>query len=265
MQLEFGYGSGVQTVELPQENLLGVLHAALIEHERRGPDAVSWALAHPIGSAPLHQLARPGQRIAIVTSDITRPLPSYQILPGRFHAAGHPGANYRLMVSPLACAGRLDGNPVREDLEEAAAICGVDFIVNVVLDEHKQIVYAVAGDVTLAHRAGCAYLDRMYRRPIPEKADIVLVSQGGAPKDANLYQTQKALDNAKHAVKDGGTIILIGACSEGLGSKTLHCRICRAQAPITAGHNKLKSSRSQMRPAAFSDNMQVQAQTLRPM
>lgn len=208
MQLEFGYGSGVQTVELPQENLLGVLHAALIEHERRGPDAVSWA---------------------------------------------------------LACAGRLDGNPVREDLEEAAAICGVDFIVNVVLDERKQIVYAVAGDVTLAHRAGCAYLDRMYRCPIPEKADIVLVSQGGAPKDANLYQTQKALDNAKHAVKDGGTIILIGACPEGLGSKTLHCRICRTQAPITAGHNKLKSSRSQMRPAAFSDNMQVQAQTLRPM
>ena len=321
MQLEFGYGNGVQTVELPQENLLGVLHAAPIEHERRGTDAVSWALAHPIGSAPLHQLARPGQRITIVTSDITRPLPSYQILPGvldelyragvrpeditvvlalgshrrhtpeevihlvgrecyetvrcvdsdaadcihlgdtahgtpvditravaeadfriclgniEFHYfAGYSGgakaimpgvstplaiqANHRLMVSPLACAGRLDGNPVREDLEEAAAICGVDFIVNVVLDEHKQIVYAVAGDVTRAHRAGCAYLDRMYRCPIPEKADIVLVSQGGAPKDANLYQTQKALDNAKHAVKDGGTIILIGACPEGLGSKT---------------------------------------------
>ena len=82
MQLEFGYGNGVQTVELPQENLLSVLHAAPIGHERRGPDAVSWALAHPIGSAPLHALARPGQRIAIVTSDITRPLPSYQILPG---------------------------------------------------------------------------------------------------------------------------------------------------------------------------------------
>ena len=44
MQLEFGYGKGVQTVELPQESLLGVLHAAPIEHERRGPDAVSWAL-----------------------------------------------------------------------------------------------------------------------------------------------------------------------------------------------------------------------------
>jgi nickel-dependent lactate racemase len=127
--------------------------------------------------------------------------------------------NHRMMTSQAACAGKLTGNPIREDIEEAGNICGIDFIVNVVLDEHKNIVHAVAGDVTKAHRAGCAYLDQMYRKPIAQKADIVLVSQGGAPKDANLYQTQKALDNAKHAVKDGGTIILIGACGEGLGSK----------------------------------------------
>ncbi|MBO4383621.1 MAG: transcriptional regulator, partial [Clostridia bacterium] len=54
--------------------------------------------------------------------------------------------------------------------------------------------------------------------PIPRRADIVLVSPGGAPRDATLYQTQKALENAGHAVADGGTIILIGACTEGLGS-----------------------------------------------
>ena len=51
------------------------------------------------------------------------------------------------------------------------------------------------------------------------RADIVVVSQGGAPKDLNLYQTQKALDNAKHAIKKGGTIILVGSCREGLGEK----------------------------------------------
>ena len=127
-------------------------------------------------------------------------------------------SNHRMMVSELACAGNLDTNPLRQDIEEAGRICGVDYIVNVVLDEHRKIVYAVAGDAVLAHREGCRYLDRMYRKPIAERADIVLVSQGGAPKDANLYQTQKALDNAKHAVKKGGTIILIGACPEGLGS-----------------------------------------------
>ena len=55
---------------------------------------------------------------------------------------------------------------------------------------------------------------------IPDRADIVIVSQGGAPKDLNLYQTQKALDNAKHAVKKGGTVILVGSCREGYGEKT---------------------------------------------
>ena len=55
---------------------------------------------------------------------------------------------------------------------------GIDYIVNVVLDEHKHIVYAVAGDSVEAHRLGCAYLDKMYRAEIPERADIVLVSQG---------------------------------------------------------------------------------------
>jgi nickel-dependent lactate racemase len=127
--------------------------------------------------------------------------------------------NHRMMVSANACAGKLEGNPVRADIEEAGEICGIDYIVNAVLDEHKKIVFAVAGDVTEAHRVGCAYLDQMYRKKLPQQADIVLVSQGGAPKDANLYQVQKALDNAKHAVRDGGTIILIGACPEGLGSK----------------------------------------------
>ena len=60
---------------------------------------------------------------------------------------------------------------------------------------------AAAGDAVKAHREACRFLDRIYRKEIPERADIVLVSQGGAPKDLNLYRDTKALDNAKHAVK----------------------------------------------------------------
>ena len=140
-------------------------------------------------------------------------------------------ANHTMMIHPDAHAGKLEGNPLREDIEEAGAICGIDYIVNVVLDEHKQIIHAVAGDVTQAHRSGCAFLDRLYRKELKEKADIVLVSQGGAPKDLNLYQTQKALDNAKHAVKDGGIIILVGSCKEGLGEKTFGQWIREAKEP----------------------------------
>ncbi|HCK88607.1 MAG TPA: nickel-dependent lactate racemase, partial [Erysipelotrichaceae bacterium] len=127
-------------------------------------------------------------------------------------------ANHSMMVEDAACAGNLNNNPVRDDLEEMTKYLSVDFILNVVLDEHKHIVKGFAGDNQKAHRDACAYLDRFYRRPIDERADIVVVSQGGTPKDLNLYQTQKALDNAKYAVRDGGTIIVCGSCREGFGN-----------------------------------------------
>ena len=139
--------------------------------------------------------------------------------------------NHSMMIDEKACAGRIDGNPIRKDIEESETFCHLGFIVNPVLDEHKHIVYCVAGDVTEAHRAGCRYLDKMYRKPLKRRADIVIVSQGGAPKDANLYQTQKALDNSKYAVRDGGTIIVIGACNEGLGSAKFEEWLTTANTP----------------------------------
>lgn len=140
-------------------------------------------------------------------------------------------ANHRMMVNPGACAGQLEGNPLRMDIEEGAAICGIDFILNVVLDERKRIVCAVAGDSVLAHREGCRFLDRFYLKEIPSRADIVLVSQGGSPKDINLYQTQKALDNARHAVVKGGVIILIGSCREGFGENVFERWMLGAASP----------------------------------
>ena len=367
MKIEFGYGKEIQAVEVPDENLVDVLVSNPVEHERRGADAVKYALENPIGTARLRDIVAAkaagfsgesrdagfsgeskaasggagspadegtGRRpqVVIVTSDISRPLPSYDVLPsvldelyeagcrpeditviialgshrsnteeehrrlvgdrcfsevrvvdssrddlihlgttGRgtpvdydrrvveadiriclgnieFHYfAGYSGGckaimpgvstpaaiqmNHRMMISEDSRTGKLEGNPVREDLEEACAMLGVDFIVNCVLDEHKKIVYAVAGDVVKAHRAGCKYLDKMYRKTVAEPADIILVSQGGSPKDANLYQTQKALDNSKHIIKEGGTIILIGACNEGLGNATFEKWLKEADAP----------------------------------
>ena len=102
---------------------------------------------------------------------------------------------------------------------------------NVVLDENKEIIYSVAGDFIEAHRVGCKFLDKIYKKSIDEKADVVIVSQGGAPKDLNLYQTHKALDNAKHAIKDGGIIILVGSCIEGFGSKVFEEWMSEAKSP----------------------------------
>lgn len=127
--------------------------------------------------------------------------------------------NHAHMVEENSIATKLEGNPVREDLEEACSFVKVDAIINVVLNTKKQIIASYFGDVKQAHRKACAYYDSVYHATIKEKADIVIVSQGGAPKDRNLYQTQKALDNASHALKDGGTMIVVGSCNEGFGQK----------------------------------------------
>ncbi len=320
MKLSFGFGTSTQEVEVPEKNLMGVLHANEVKTDLVGEEEVRRALAEPIGSPRLRDIVKPGEKIAIVTSDLTRPMPTWKVMPAlldELYAAGVKGedvtlvfalgshrrqtaeemahlagerafreitcvdsdpddcvhvgvtragtpvditrvvaeadrriclgnieyhyfagysggykaimpgvstraaiqSNHSMMVREEAHAGLLEGNPVREDIEEAGAICGVDFILNVVLSEHKEILRAVAGDPVKAHRAGCAFLDTLYLKELPHGADIVLVSQGGAPKDLNLYQTQKALDNARHAVNPGGVIVLIGSCREGLGEK----------------------------------------------
>ncbi len=123
--------------------------------------------------------------------------------------------NHELMRDARAASGNLD-SPVRQDMEDAASIAGLDFILNVVQNSHNEIVRAVAGDFVQAHRAGATVVDRMYRRNV-QPAEIVVTCAGGRPKDLNLFQAQKALDNAKNAAAPGGTIILVAECSEGLG------------------------------------------------
>ncbi len=124
-------------------------------------------------------------------------------------------ANHSNMVKDGAHAGNLDTNPVRQDIDEVGEYFKIDFIFNVLQSSDKTIVGAFAGHYIDAHRAACVELDKMYKINIEEKADIVIVSPGGYPKDINIYQAQKALDNAKHAVKDGGIIILCASCKEG--------------------------------------------------
>jgi len=284
-------------------------------------DEVNRALDHPIGSRRLKEIIKKNEKVVIITSDITRPMPSKLVLPlvierllssgikadnieiilalgsHRAHTskekkyivgekiynsqikitdsdmnncerlgmcnngtpvdifkpvieadrviclgnidyhyfAGYSGgikaimpgvssweaiqANHSNMVKKEAYAGNLKTNPVRLDIDQVSEFVNVDFIVNVILDEKKNVVKAVAGNVIKAHREGCKLLDKLYGVTIEEKADIVITSPGGFPKDINLYQSQKALDNSKHAVKDGGIIILVASAKEGFGEE----------------------------------------------
>jgi nickel-dependent lactate racemase len=126
--------------------------------------------------------------------------------------------NHRLMVEPGARSGELDGNPVREDIDEAGRMVGIDLVLNVLLDGSQRIVDAVAGHPEAAHREGCARLDQVGRSMVERVADLVIVSAGGYPKDINLYQAQKALDNARQIVRPGGIILLVAECTEGMGN-----------------------------------------------
>ncbi len=137
--------------------------------------------------------------------------------------------NHSLMLLDGATAGRTDGNPVREDIDEAGQMAGVKFIVNAVLNSKKEIVKVVAGDPIAAHRQGTRYIDKMYKVPIKRKYDIVIASCGGYPKDINLYQAQKGLENAFQAIKPGGIIILVAECREGFGEKTFEEWMKRAK------------------------------------
>ena len=141
--------------------------------------------------------------------------------------------NHAFMVDRMAVAGRLDDNPVRLDIEEAVAKIGVDFILNVVVDSRHRVIAAFAGDVTAAHREGCRWLAERGLVTIPEQADVVVVGAGGFPKDINMYQAQKALDNAALAVRDGGVIVWVAECREGFGNATFEDWLTRGDSPET--------------------------------
>ncbi len=321
LKISLKYGFSSLTLEIDDS----AMRVLLLEPGRTLPAQdearlIRSVLTRPIGSPPLADLVSPGQRIAVITSDVTRPCPSARLLPPMLdelnrggvrdeditvvfglgthrphtreeqvrlvgsevyrrvrcidsdptdvqlvghtrrgtpvaifrpvldadirvclgaieyhYFAGYSGGvkavipgvcstdtiqhNHRMMTEPGAVTGNLDGNPVRDDIEEAGEIVGVHFILNVILGEAKRVVTAVAGLPRTAHREGCARLDAFGRATVKRPVDVVVVSAGGYPKDINLYQAQKALDNARHIVRPAGIILLVAECREGLGNR----------------------------------------------
>jgi len=131
-------------------------------------------------------------------------------------------ANHAMLLHPNARAGVLEGNPVHEDMVEAARMVRVDFILNVVVNTKGEVVRAFAGDLEKAFYEGVKLVDEMYRVPVDRRADIVVVSSGGYPADVNLFQAYKGVDNALELVKRGGVVILVAECLEGYGNQAFY-------------------------------------------
>lgn len=123
---------------------------------------------------------------------------------------------YEMIAHPLATWGITVGNPIWEEMCEAALMTAPTFLLNVTLNKDHQITGVFAGDLIEAHSAGCDFTRQTDFIEIEQAYDIVLTTNSGYPLDQNLYQTGKGIKAAAQAVRPGGTIVMFCACEDGL-------------------------------------------------
>jgi len=140
-------------------------------------------------------------------------------------------ANHARLTDPRSTACVYDGNPINEEMVEAARLVGVDFIVDVVLSSAGEVAKVVVGEPEAAHAVGRAFWDEHFQVPFCEPYDVVVASAGGHPKDIDLYQAYKGQYNAMKAVRDDGILYLIAACPDGIGHPVFADWIERCESP----------------------------------
>lgn len=320
MQVELAYGRTGLTVELPAT--AEVLRSRFIPGVADEGVALRAALQAPLGTPPLAELVKPGDKVVIVHTDITRATPNERILPvllAALEAAGVQRAditllnalgthrpqtdaelremlgsqvvdNYRcqqhdafddanlvylgetsnghpvrinrtfhaadvkiltgfiephffagfsggpkgvlpsiagaesvftnhglaMIAHPKATWGNIAGNPIWEEMREAAQMAQPTFLLNVTLNTSKAITGVFAGDLLTAHAAGCAFVRDNAMVGVDAPYDIVITTNSGYPLDQNLYQCVKGMSAARQIVRQGGAIIMAGACNDGL-------------------------------------------------
>ncbi len=348
MDLRLAYGKTGLNVSVPDRSLAGVIHMNQAKALQNPEKAIHDSLAHPIGSAPLSEIAQGHQSAVIVISDITRPVPNKVLLPPLLNTieaagiprkkitiliatgihrpnlgdelielvgqeiaenynvvnhysevpdnherigyvcgdipvdldkifleadlkittglvelhlmAGYSGGRksvlpgiasletmkhmhgYRMLQQDETCNAKLKGNPFHEAAVEVARKAGVDFILNVTLDEDRNITGVYAGDLEAAHEQACTDVEQCVTVEIDEPADIVITNGGGYPLDKTLYQTIKGMVAAMEVVKPNGTIVIAAENDEACGSQAFTDLLRKLKDPmefyeIVAGPN----------------------------
>jgi nickel-dependent lactate racemase len=128
-------------------------------------------------------------------------------------------ANHALLRHPAAALAHFADNPLRQDIEEIGRRMAIDAALNVVMNRHKAIVKAWFGPPRAVIEAAMPEVRRIYEVPVAQPFDVMITSPGGYPKDINLYQAHKAVSCANRVTREGGTVILVAACEEGVGSE----------------------------------------------
>jgi nickel-dependent lactate racemase len=321
MQIQLAYGRTGLGVALPDDASVTVIEPKFVPGLADERAATKDALRHPIGSSPLHDLVRSDDSVAVVFSDLTRPMPNDRALPplldelaiagvpndrivlinalgthrpqtddelrsmlgdevvdryrivqhdawagdlvevARNHA-GNPvrinpvylDASVRILTGfiephffagfsggpkavlpgiadiesildnhgpamiaePRATWTVTEGNPLWEEMLSVAQATSPTFLLNVTLNQERQITGVFAGDLVEAYRRGVAFARQSAMRPVPEPFDIVITSNSGYPLDLNLYQAVKGMAAAAQIVKPGGDIIVAAECWDGI-------------------------------------------------
>ena len=117
---------------------------------------------------------------------------------------------------PQATWGKTYGNPVWEEILEAALMVQPTFLLNVTLNRDKEITGVFAGDLEASHRRGCTFVKQNSMIPVREPYDIVITCNSGYPLDLNLYQSIKGISAAAQIVKEGGSIVMAADCWDGI-------------------------------------------------
>jgi nickel-dependent lactate racemase len=132
-----------------------------------------------------------------------------------------------MIGNPCATWGITHGNPIWEEIREAALQAGDLFLLNVTLNREKQITGVFAGDLDEAHAAGCEFVRKTAMAPVPQAYDLVITSNSGYPLDLNLYQAVKGMSAAAQVVRPGGAIIIASECWDGIPDHGLFGELLR--------------------------------------
>lgn len=143
-------------------------------------------------------------------------------------------ANHKLALSPRAVSLELDANPVSQDMEDALRLITKPvFSIMTVLDKHQALVGCLAGDIRASFRSAVERANAIFAVRMSQKADIV-ISVARFPMDIDLYQSQKAIDNGALALADGGILIMVSSCRDGVGDKAFLELMGSASSPAEA-------------------------------
>src|SRR5512143_3833000 len=124
----------------------------------------------------------------------------------------------RFMRDPRAREGSIDDNPLHAELLEIARLARHDFLIDVSLSQDRRIAAVFAGEPAGAHRAGVEWVRNSLTQHLDHPADAVITTGGGHPLDMTFYQCIKGITAAESMVRTGGRILMVGECSEGVGS-----------------------------------------------